>query len=262
MSDVPLRLIGLLTWHPGRLVKSYGYQKWRPAVSLAAAIRSLDRWNVDEIVVLDISRRGFLDQNLLRSLAQIDCRTPLAVGGGIRSCEDITQLLRVGCDRFVIESPLFTNTNVVREMADFVGKQALIGSLPITGSTTETDNIRFRIWSPRPEVLRENRPLDLGSSWLGEGLVAEIMVTAVDADGLPGTFPLALAEEFKDLPDECVIWSGGVDSNCAAKLLKYPQSAGVAVGVQFQHFELPVHQFREEVLSISGIPFFRKTVLS
>jgi cyclase len=235
---------------------------WRPAVSLTSALRTLDRWSVDEIIVLDISRQERIDDRFLRCLAETDIRTPLTVGGGIRTCDDIARLLQVGCDRFVIETELFSNVDSVKEMTNFVGQQALIGSIPITIRNEGLESSDFSVWSPRLELPRLGTPSDIASTWFDVGLVAEILVTAVEADGRPGNFPLTLPTQFIDFPEMSIIWAGGIDGDCAIKLLNLTQTAAISVGLILQHSETVAHSLRSEVRSALGSSHLRKTALS
>jgi imidazole glycerol-phosphate synthase subunit HisF len=125
------RLIATLTVRDGRLVKSYGYASTRPAGDLRTALRTLDRWSADEILVLDISRRPSLDPVVLDAIARAEISTPLAYGGGIRSPEDLLRLMELGCDRFVVESLLFAASPVLDQLCDLAGRQALIGCVPL-----------------------------------------------------------------------------------------------------------------------------------
>jgi imidazole glycerol phosphate synthase subunit HisF len=101
------RLVGVLAVRDGQVVKSYGYDFWRPAGRLCTALKNLDRWQVDEILVLDISRRDRVNDDVIREIRTARISTPLAYGGGIRKSEDVNPLLTAGCERFVLETMLF-----------------------------------------------------------------------------------------------------------------------------------------------------------
>jgi cyclase len=231
------RIIGVLTVRDGRLVKSYGYKRWRPAGGLVTALRNLDRWGADEIVVLDISRRAGLDAEILAEIKTARVTTPLAYGGGIRSAEHVHRLMEAGCDRFVIELALFSTPELVHRLAELVGRQALIGSLPIlTGENA-------------PAIWRPETPLDW-ADWRERVMrlpVSEFFVTAAKAEGSAGAFPAELPPLFAGWPAGSVIWFGGLDIPAAKACLSRPETVGVAWGNPLHESELALPQLRRRL---------------
>ena len=235
--SVPKRLIAVLNWRGGAMVKSYGYSIWRPAMRLAASLRVLDRWQLDEIVLLDISRGESTDEVLLGSLAGLDLTTPLAVGGGIRGREDVERVLESGADRIVLESVLFDQPDAARSIVDMVGRQAIIGSMPVTASCEE-----ISVWRPVGNVSQP--PLEVARRWFDDGLVGEVMVTDVEAEGYSGRFSPNLPHIFAELLPNSVIWFGGLGAAEGAQILRLPITAGVAFGNPLHHSELAAVSLR------------------
>ena len=240
------RIIGALTVKDGQLVKSYGYAAWRPAGSLITALKNLDRWAVDEIAVLDISRREALDPTVLKQIASAKVSTPIAYGGGIRSPADIHSLMELGCDRFVIESLIFRPGDTLNEIADITGRQALIASLPVM-----IGDQGISLW--RPDATNGNRsrfePVDSWREHLLSLPVSEFLITAVETEGHAGKFPQNLPHALRFLPDESVIWFGGLDTRTALACLKAPVTAAVAFGNPNHETELAMPSFRATALS-------------
>jgi cyclase len=231
------RILGVLTVRDGRLVKSYGYERWRPAGGLVTALRNLDRWGADEIVVLDISRRAGLDSEILAEIKTARVSTPLAYGGGIRSAEDVHRLMAAGCDRFVLEHALFSTPELVHRLAELAGRQALIGSLPIlTGENA-------------PAIWRPETPL-AWADWRKRLMllpVSEYFVTAVKAEGNEGAFPEELPALFAGWPAGSVIWFGGLDISAAKACLSQPETVGVAWGNPLHEHELALPKLRRRL---------------
>lgn len=237
------RIIGVLTVKDGRLVKSYGYTAWRPAGRLGSALRNLDRWGADEIVVLDISRRAGLDDGVLREIAAARIATPLAYGGGIRSVGDIRRLMDLGCDRFVVESLLFADPAGLREMAAVAGRQALIGSLPL-----KLEKGVVSLWRPTGY-----EPLALWRESLLAAPVSEFLLTSVPSEGGRGTFPAGLVEAVDWLPDGSAILFGGLDGPAALGALARRAVTAVAFGNLNHETELALPRFRRAALA-GGAP--------
>ncbi len=246
------RIIGTLTVKDGQLVKSYGYATWRPAGSLVTALKNLDRWGVDEIVVLDISRRDELSPSVLKQIGAAKASTPIAYGGGIRNARHVRTLMDSGCDRFVLESLLFSDGAIVQELADITGRQALIASLPVRLGGNE----RLALWRPGPpnSVSPRFEALDDHKERLLSLPVSEYFVTAVDAEGHAGTFPRLLPVRLEFLPRESVIWFGGLDSSSAVECLQNPVTTAVAFGNGNHERELNAAMFRERVLRSHSAP--------
>lgn len=243
------RLIAVVTVKDGRVVKSYGYASWRPAGDLITALKNLDRWAADEIVVLDISRRDRLDQAVLRQIAAAKVTTPLAYGGGIRSAEDLNRLMDLGCDRFVIESVLYDEAETLAKLADLAGHQALIGAVPLF-STPDG----WAVWRPVPGHGMAPPAGDQAAlqAFLARQPVSEFLLTSVDAEGRAGYFPVELLDAFADLPAASAIWFGGLDAELAAACLRQPVTAAVAFGNPLHETELALPHLREALLAAAG----------
>jgi imidazole glycerol-phosphate synthase subunit HisF len=255
------RLIAALTVRDGGLVKSYGYSYVRPAGDLRSALRNLDRWAADEILVLDISRRPGLDPVVLEAIERAEISTPLAYGGGIRTSHDLRRLMELGCDRFVVESLLLSDAPAVGHLADLAGRQALIGSLPVRRGPDGD-------WLPAfaPAIDRKARPLPrslhAALELLRNSPTSEYLVIAADAEGRSGTFPPPLVSACESLPEQSVIWFGGLDAASAATCLRSPVTAAVALGNPFLEKELALPKLREAMLlSDSATPLRRVRTL-
>lgn len=233
------RIIGVLAVRNGRLVKSYGYSAWRPAGDLLSALRNLDEWGADEIVVLDISRRPSLDPSVLAQIQASKLSTPLAYGGGIRAEEDFRQLMEVGCDRFVLETVAFDNPSLITRFSNIVGAQALILALPIQIK----DGMAW-VWRPESGIPWE----DLSSTVLGLP-VSEFIVMSVDSDGIEGRFPYQLLSVCGGLPKQSVIWFGGLDLKSSLKCFQNPLTAAVAFGNRLHDSELDLPLIRRYSLN-------------
>jgi len=235
------RIVGVLAVRNSRLVKSYGYAAWRPAGGLRPALKNLDRWGADEILVLDISRRPGLDPAVLSEIKAARVSTPLAYGGGIRCPDHLTSLMELGCDRFVVETALFSEPDIVSRLADLVGCQALIGSLPVRLGAGGIERWSEDSWHPLGPDLP--RLLDLP--------VSEYLVTAAEAEGNAGTFPPGLVSAFSEFPPGSIIWFGGLDASLAMECLGSPQTAAVAWGNPNHETELALPQWRTRIRAAS-----------
>jgi cyclase len=235
------RIIGVLTVEDGRVVKSYGYTARRPAGGLVSALKNLDRWAADEIVVLDISRRGRLDPAVLQQIAKAKISTPLAYGGGIRSIKDVRTLMDLGCDRFVVESVLFDQAENLQAFAALAGRQALIGSVPVR---FEQETVSLWRPGPTPEHAGGWTPLAPWVERLASSPVSEFLITSVPTEGHAGKFPVRLLDALSWLPEGSAIVFGGLDQVTARAALDHRATSAVAWGNINHEMELALPNLR------------------
>lgn len=250
------RLVGVLTVKGGQVVKSYGYGFWRPAGELRTALMNLDRWLVDEILILDISRTGRVDQGIVEKIRASRISTPLAYGGGIRRHEDVDCLLAAGCERFVLETMLLDVPDRVYQLADKVGAQALIASLPL--STKDGEH-----WQVERGSEGSLRNLDARSFCqnCNDWPVSEVLAIDRTNEGTAGKFSLLSSRGRHPLEDlrKGVIWFGGIDFRKAAELLELPSTVAVGFGNGNYEKEVAMRSLRRLVLSRFAGKFVRRT---
>lgn len=244
------RLVGVVAVKDGQVVKSYGYRFWRPAGGLRTALVNLDRWLVDEILILDISRRDRVDSRVVAEIRASRISTPLAYGGGIRSPEDVDCLLAAGCERFVLETMLFLFPKRISELADKVGAQALIASLPLSAKSSGEWQMDIDL-ATRCEISAS--AFDVGSFCrkCNDWPVAEVLAIDSANEGRAGGFSLVSSEgkhPFGELR-KGVIWFGGINFSKVPKLLELPATVAVGFGNLNFEKEISMRSLRRFVLS-------------
>ncbi|MFB1489897.1 MULTISPECIES: HisA/HisF-related TIM barrel protein [unclassified Thiocapsa] len=237
----------MLTVKKGSLVKSYGYNSWRPAGSLSTGLRNLDSWGLDEIIVLDISRAGGIDPNVLGQIQSSQILTPIAYGGGIRHVSDVLQLLKHGCDRFVIESLYWNNERLLLEIAEHVGEQALIASVPVFINYDGAAAVRACYENDYRGSYSEEG-LDHVLTKLQQAPVSELFVTDIKGEGHHGRFSLSceILDSFSSY-SKGVIWFGGLSAERAGALLQHNVTVGVAFGNIAHEKELALFDVRNQI---------------
>ena len=124
------RVIPVLLFDNGAIYRS---QQFVRHYRLGDPLQQLERykaWDVDEIVYLDMHRTadGLRLLDILPDVGR-NCFAPLAVGGGIRSIDDIHRHLEAGADRVVINTAAFDTPDFITEAAHRYGAQAVIVSI-------------------------------------------------------------------------------------------------------------------------------------
>lgn len=128
------RLIGVIAVAGGRPVQSLGYTRTLPLGRIECVFENLDRWEVDEVLVvaIDRSRLGLgPDYGLISRIAQLGLSTPLSYGGGISTVDQAMRAVTAGAERVCVDSLLHDAPDLVRGMEAEIGAQAIIAALPL-----------------------------------------------------------------------------------------------------------------------------------
>jgi cyclase len=128
------RLIGVVTIRNNMAVQSFGYDKYLPLGNPVNLIENLDRWGADEILVQVIDRSRIQngpDFELLETLSTRGLSTPLIYSGGINSHEMAIEVIKKGADRVVVDSAFHSDPQIVKNITQSLGNQAVILALPV-----------------------------------------------------------------------------------------------------------------------------------
>ena len=123
-----VRVIATLLWNGQTLVKGVAFDAWRPVGHPLQAVNVFQMREVDEIIFLDITATNEARRpnfTLIESLAR-ECFVPLTVGGGVKSVDDVRDLLRACADKVSAEAGL-TRPFAAEITASF-GRQVLVGA--------------------------------------------------------------------------------------------------------------------------------------
>lgn len=239
------RLISTITVRDGQVVKSYGYNFWRPAGGVESILRELDSWQVDEILLLDISRKQGLDETLLAKIGSTNITTPLIYGGGISNQEDIRRLLGVGCDRFVLESLVFRNPKAVLSLSRIFGSQALIASVPMIRQHGDTLQVAITGQTSVPKLLS----IEKAAGDIQQSGVSEVLIIDRANEGFVGGYSLGGDPQLEHLFQlaKGILWFGGISAQQAAELLNQPETVGVGVGKSLLERELEYCKWANDI---------------
>lgn len=165
------------------------------------------RQGADELVYMDcvasLYGRNSLDE-IVQSAAQ-DVFIPITVGGGIRSVEDATRLLRCGADKVAINTAAVANPGLITDIARRFGSQCMVLSI-------EAKQVGKGQWEAYTDNGRERTGLDV-IAWVKQGVAlgaGEVLVTSVDREGTRKGFDVALVRAVTDAVSVPVIASGGM----------------------------------------------------
>ncbi len=202
-----MRVIPCLDVKDGRVVKGVNFVNLRDAGDPVEAAKAYDKAGADELCFLDITatheNRGVMF-DVVRRTAEA-CFMPLTVGGGVRTLEDIRQLLLSGADKVSINSAAVANRQFVKEAAEKFGSQCIV--VAIDAKEVALGKYEIFTHGGRKETGIDAVEFAREVVALGAG---EILLTSMDRDGTGKGFNLALTRAVADAVTVPVIASGGV----------------------------------------------------
>jgi len=201
------RIIPCLDIKNGRVIKGINFVGLVDAGDPVEQAKIYDEQGADEICFLDITASNENRNIILDTVKKTaeKCFTPLTVGGGIRSIEDINNLLLAGADRVSINTAAVNNEYLVRKSAEKFGSQCIVVAV-------DAKKVSVNKWEIFTHGGRKSTGIDVLKfvkkiQSLGAG---EILLTSMDRDGTKKGYDLDLIKKVSDLVNIPVIASGGV----------------------------------------------------
>jgi len=205
------RIIPCLDVDNGRVVKGVQFIDIRDAGDPVEVAKRYDLQGADEITFLDIKathdNRGTMVDVVEAVASQVFI--PLTVGGGIRTVEDIRQMLNAGADKVGINSAAVTNPEFVREACDKFGSQCIVVAIDAKCVSTEGEDKRWEIFTHGGRKPTGIDAIEWAKKMVDFG-AGELLLTSMDRDGTKSGFDLDLTRAVSDAVAVPVIASGGV----------------------------------------------------
>src|SRR5262245_11592524 len=206
-----IRVIPCLDVKDGRVVKGVNFVNLRDAGDPVEAAVAYDAAGADELTFLDITasheNRGII-LDVVRRTAEA-CFMPLTVGGGVRTIDDIRNLLTSGADKVSINTAAVNRRAFVKEAAEKFGDQCIVVAIDAKKVSAPGAPGRWEIFTHGGR-----NPTGLDAVAYAKEVVAlgagEILLTSMDRDGTRRGFDIALTRTIADAVPVPVIASGGV----------------------------------------------------
>ena len=162
---------------------------------------------VDELIYMDCVASLYGRNHLgdIVSSAAENIFVPMTVGGGIRSVDDATQILRAGADKVAVNTAAVANPQLITEIARRFGSQCMVLSI-------EAKQVGLERWEVYTDNGRERTGLDV-IEWVKRGVAmgaGEVLLTSVDREGTRKGFDIALVRAVSTEISVPVIASGGM----------------------------------------------------
>ncbi len=227
MNTLKVRVIPIILLRNGVVVRSRNFHFYQVVGNPFAQVERYNTWNVDELIYLDISRKGNIDidetasvigatsaqkryinmipTNIYEFVEYLSkkCFMPLTFGGGINSMEQIRRILKSGADKITLNSAAFKKPDLVTDAAKEFGSQSIIVSI----DCKKTD-MGYEVFIEGGKTGTGVSALDWAfkAKELGAG---ELLINSIDRDGTGSGFDLELYEPIIQNVNLPVIICGG-----------------------------------------------------
>ena len=203
---VSKRIIPCLDVKDGRVVKGVRFVNLRDAGDPVEAAKKYSEEGADEITFLDITasheKRKTMIDVVERTASEVF--VPLTVGGGLRTVEDVRELLLAGADKITINTAAITDPDFVRRASDRFGSQCIVVAI----DARRRDGGGWEVFTHGGR----NPPGTDAVGWaakMEDFGAGEILLTSMDRDGTEDGYDLELTESISGTVGIPVIASGG-----------------------------------------------------
>lgn len=203
------RIIPCLLLKGGRCVKSVNFKNHRDVGHPITNAKIYEAQGADELILLDIEASQKRSRGLLLEIVRQtadECFMPFCAGGGIKSLNDINNLLRAGVDKVAVNTMAVKKPDFIRAAARKFGRQCVVMA------------IDYKVMKNRPEVFINNGQEPTGLDvvdWAKKAVelgAGEILLTNINKEGKRNGYDLTMIKKVTAAVDVPVIAAGGCGS--------------------------------------------------
>jgi cyclase len=209
--SLKVRVIPCLDVKDGRVVKGVRFVDLVDAGDPVEAAKAYDAAGADELCFLDITASHEERAILLDVVARTaeNCFMPVTVGGGVRTVDDVRNLMLAGADKVSINSAAVTDRAIVGRAADKFGAQAIVVAVDAKKVSAPGEAERWEIFTHGGRRPTGINVLDYAREVAALG-AGEILLTSMDGDGTKQGYDIGLTRAVADAVPIPVVASGGV----------------------------------------------------
>jgi cyclase len=249
------RIIPCLDVDKGRVVKGVKFFDHRDAGSVSECAVRYEEQGADELVFYDITASHEDRELTVEVLREASERVfmPLTVGGGIRTIEDIRQMLNSGADKVSINTAAVLDQDLIRQSSLRFGSQCIV--LAIDVNRVMKDNKVF--WEVYINGGRKGTGIEL-MEWVRKGQAdgaGEIVLNVMNADGTKAGYDLEMTAAVSEAVNIPVVASGGAGNLADIRAVLTEGKADAALAASIFHFgEYTIsevkHYLREQGITV------------
>ena len=253
--SVQKRIIARLDVKGPRLIKGVNLEGLRVIGSPEEFARNYYAQGADELIYIDIVATLYGRNKLTEILKNTvrDIFIPMTVGGGIRSIEDVSELLHAGADKVAINTAGVLNPKLIESVSRKFGSQCMVLSI-------EAKQQPSGDWEVYTDCGRERTGIDV-LEWVQKGVrlgAGEVLLTSIDMEGTRNGYDIDLVKAVSSITSVPVIASGGygqpvhmlealnsgADAVAIADALHYKRTTFPELRARAIEMNIPVREFQ------------------
>ena len=248
------RVIPCLDVKDGRVVKGVQFVDLVDAGDPVESALAYDAAGADELCFLDITAshedRGIL-MDVVRRTAEA-CFMPLTVGGGVKTIEDIRNLLLAGADKVSIMTAAVNERSFVKQAAEKFGSQCIVVAIDAKRISSNNEPPRWEIFTHGGRRATGIDAIHYAQEVAALG-AGELLLTSMDRDGTKSGYDIELTRAISDSVSVPVIASGGVGTlEHLVEGIRNGHASAVLAASIFHFGEFSIRQAKE-ALSAAGV---------
>lgn len=229
------RIIPCLDVKEGRVVKGVQFVELRDAGDPVELAKFYSEQGADELVFLDISashegRDTMVD--VVRKTAS-EVAIPFTVGGGIRTLEDMTKVLRAGADKVSLNTAALDRPELIKEGAEHFGSQCIVVAIDVKYSDEDST---WMVYTHGGRNKTKWQAIDWAKEAVRLG-AGEILLTSMNKDGEKSGFDLDVTKAICDAVTVPVIASGGAGNKEHFREVLQDIDADAALAASIFHYK-------------------------
>ena len=250
------RVIPCLDVHDGKVTRGvqFGRAEAGELRNVGDPVELALRYNdqgADEMVFFDITASAHDRSSMVDVIERAAdcCFMPLTVGGGIRTLDDMSIMLKAGADKISINSAAISHPELIQEGAKKFGSQCIVVSI----DAKRVNDDRWEVFSHGGRKSTGMDTVEWARKVVGHG-AGEIVLNSIDADGTKAGYDLVITKRISESISVPVVASGGAGNlEHMAQVLETGKADAVLAASIFHFGEYTVSDAKD-YLSSKGIP--------
>lgn len=202
---------------------------------------------IDELIILNVSKNLENKKDFLTTLKLLseECFVPIAAGGGVRTLDDAKELMNSGADKIVLNTAIFLDLNLVKEISTNYGQQCVVASIDIK---LISENEYKAVIESGTRILNET--LEEIFTKLSNNLIGECYLNSIDKDGTGQGFDLRILNQIPKNFNIPIIFAGGAGNALhLINALRHPKIDAVATANLFNFVGNGLQLARKSIIS-------------
>lgn len=243
-----VRIVARLDVKQNWLIKGTQMEGWRKVGEPAAHAKLYAKQGADELLYIDMVASLYGRSKLteiVRRTAQ-DVFVPMTVGGGVRTLDDVKDLLRSGADKVAINTASVARPELIQEVSNRFGSQCIVLSI-------EAKQQSLNKWEVFTHCGRERSGVDV-IDWAQKGIelgAGEILVTSIDQEGTRNGYDAELIEAISKVSSVPIIASGGYGTPDHIKQAVGAGADAIAVADALHYNRTTLPELRKEMAEMN-----------